>query len=213
MDVASACARRGSLLADITGDGLVDVLGFNSKLDPNFPVVTLVNTTRAVNRPPTGLSLHGTIRRPYRSHLVGHGSRMRSTPSGPPTDPDMHALRFRWTLPDGTVFSTFPWLFPNQLLPGSYQVTVTVDDYRGGSINDTFTLEVPPFKETVLLRQLPRRVALAPGSAWKIDGRLGARVGSGCRRAQATEPLANPMDYFDMGFVADPRRNTSCGFA
>ena len=202
----SSAAARGTVLADITGDGLVDVLGFNSQLVPGFTAVTLVNTTRAVNRPPTGLSLQDTFVWPYDRTWWDTDENEIDTAPFPPTDPDMHALRFRWALADGTVLSIFPWLFPSQLLPGSYRVTLTVDDYRGGSISDTFTLEVPPFKETVLL---PIYSVGEFHGAWQFVEDPTAAWGSRVWHPDAgapkrSEPLANPADYFDLGFVADP---------
>jgi hypothetical protein len=88
-------------------------------------------------------------------------------------------------------------------------VTVTASDERGGSMSDTFTLDVPPFKETVLL---PANSFGEFHGAWQhVDdptAAWGARMWHPDAGApKRTEPLANPTDYFDLGFVADPTQD------
>jgi hypothetical protein len=57
-------------------------------------------------------------------------------------------VRYRWTRPDGTVLSQCETWWPGRdLQPGTYPITVTVDDYRGGSDSDTFDLVVTPHQE------------------------------------------------------------------
>jgi hypothetical protein len=195
-------AAEQTMLADVNGDGLLDVLGYTI-FGQEFAEVTMLNTTRNQNRPPTGLTFPDRIVWPYEQPWADTDENELDVPLT--TDPDMHALQYRWTLGDGTVVSTLPFWVP-LLRPGQYQVTVTASDERGGSISDTFTLDVPPFKETVLL---PGNAFGDLRGAWqRVDDPTAA---SGARlwhpdagAPKRTEPLANPTDYFDLGFVADP---------
>jgi outer membrane protein OmpA-like peptidoglycan-associated protein len=67
-----------------------------------------------------------------------------STVSADAQDPDGDPLTYRWTAPAGAVTSPTsrqsPWTAPMQ--PGPVQVTVTVDDGRGGTATDTVTIQV-----------------------------------------------------------------------
>jgi hypothetical protein len=201
-------ATRGNspaVIADVNGDGLLDVAGY-SRNDSEFPAVTMMNTTRSTNRPPVGLDLSGTFVWPYDRTWWDTDENEIDTLPNVINDPDMHALRHTWRLADGTVLSTHKTLFPSMLLPGTYQVTLTIDDYRGASISDTFTLDVPPFKETVLL---PANSFGEFHGAWQRvedpTASWGARMWHPDAGApKLTTPLASPTDYFDLGFVADP---------
>jgi hypothetical protein len=200
-------AVRDSMLVDVNGDGLLDVLGYTI-YGREFAEVTMINTLRTPNqnRPPAGLEMGGTMVWPYDRFWWDTDENEIDT--GLVTDPDMHDIRYRWVLANGTVVSTWPWWTPN-LSPGSYQVTVTASDERGGSMSDTFTLDVPPFKETVLL---PANSFGEFHGAWQhVDdptAAWGARMWHPDAGApKRTEPLANPTDYFDLGFVADPTQD------
>lgn len=201
-------AIRGNspaVIADLNGDGLFDVAGY-SRNDAEFPPVTMMNTTRSTNGPPAGLNLSDTYVWPYDRTWWDTDENEIDTLPNVITDPDMHALRYAWKLDNGTVLSTHPTLFPSMLLPGSYRVTLTIDDYRGGSISDAFTLDVPAFKETALL---PASSFGEFHGAWQRvedpTAASGARMWHPDAGApKLTTPLANPTDYFDLGFVADP---------
>jgi hypothetical protein len=191
------------MLVDVNGDGLLDALGYNTFEGFEFAEVIMLNTTRQQNRPPAGLALPDRIVWPYERTWADTDE--NELDAGPVRDPDMHAIQYRWVLADGTVVSTTPtWAPP--LAPGTYQVTVTASDGRGGSISDTFTLDVPPFKETVLLAA---EDVFALHGAWQFvndpTASHGIRVWHPNANApKQTEPLANPVNYFDLGFLADP---------
>ena len=89
--------------------------------------------------------------------------------------------------------------------PGTYRVTVTADDFRGGSSTDSFTLTVTPFQETVLM---PGWDALFYG-AWQRVSDPTAASGSRLWHPNAgapkqVAPLANPTNFFEVQFIADP---------
>jgi outer membrane protein OmpA-like peptidoglycan-associated protein len=76
-----------------------------------------------------------------------------STVAADAQDPDGDALSYRWSAPAGT-FTTgtarqTPWTAPMQ--DGPVQVTVTVDDGKGGTASDAVTIQVikPAVKEVV----------------------------------------------------------------
>src|SRR6185436_8304020 len=74
------------------------------------------------------------------------------------------------------------------------------------SLTDSFTLIIDPFKETVLL---PAQDAVLYG-AWQVTHDPTASSyeqavhHADAGAAKVTTPLAQPTDYFEMGFVADP---------
>ena len=194
---------HNTMLADINGDGLVDALGYTI-FGFDFSQVIMLNTLNHANRPPTGLVLPDRMEWPYDRTWWDTDENEFDLPVV--TDPDMHALQYRWTLADGRVVSKSSFWAPAGLFPGQYQVTVTADDERGAIISDTFTLDIPPFKETVLL---PANSFGEFHGAWQ---RVEDPTASGGARMwhpdagapKLTTALANPTDYFDLGFVADP---------
>ncbi len=67
------------------------------------------------------------------------------------TDPDGDTLRYKWGSPTGSFGNAndrqTSWTAPGQ--PGAVPITITVDDGKGGTASDTFTVQVvaPPKKE------------------------------------------------------------------
>jgi peptidoglycan-associated lipoprotein len=76
-----------------------------------------------------------------------------STVTADAQDPDGDALSYRWSAPTGTFTNgtsrQTPWTAPMQ--EGPVQVTVTVDDGKGGTASDAVTIQVikPAVKEVV----------------------------------------------------------------
>jgi len=68
----------------------------------------MMNTRRTQNRPPTGLSLpNGSSGRTSSTRADTDENELDANFGV--SDPDMHALQYRWALADGTVVSTFPF--------------------------------------------------------------------------------------------------------
>jgi hypothetical protein len=190
------------MLADINGDGLLDILGYFYSLSPEHSAVILYNTTRSDNRPPTGLSMPDRVTWSYDQYYWDTDE--NEIDAGFPVDPDLHRLSYRWRLADGTLVSTFRGWTP-KLNPGSYQVTVTVSDGQGGSMSDTFTLDVTPYKEIVLMPGYDARVYGAWQSVADQSAAEGRRVWHPNAGApKQVDPLANPTNFFEVQFVADP---------
>ena len=193
------------LIADIDGDGLDDLLGFTriDGFNGDGEQILMLNTTRtpAQNRPPVGVTLPDAMTRSYAEQFSDEEE--RDIRPGTPSDPDLHALRYRWTLADGTIVGTGAGFFAN-LPTGTYDLTVTVDDYRGGVASDRMRLTIAPYKEAVLF--------LAGGQlhgAWQRvadeTAADGMRVWHPNQNApKLNEALANPVNYIEMKFVADP---------
>jgi hypothetical protein len=193
---------RAALIADVTGDGLNDVVGFTRKSD--FSEIIMRNTRRtpAQNQAPVGVNLPERGERHYANFFQFDDQYF--IPAGPVYDPDLHALRYRWTTGDGRVVGTTPYLYPN-LGSGTHQVTVTIDDYRGKSVSDTMEYTIFPHKEIVMHASYP----LIQGSSWQI---VTDNTAAGNQRAwnpnanapKVTSPLADPPSYIELAFIADP---------
>ena len=138
------------LAADVNGDGLLDVLGYEQyRAEPREFVMLNTRTPPSANRPPTGLIVRDRVEWPYAWHFEQEDA--AEIMAGPVTDPDLHAVRYVWTVGGRVVGRYEGWLPGPEMGPGEYEVTVTADDYRGGSISRTFTLVVTPQKENVIL--------------------------------------------------------------
>jgi outer membrane protein OmpA-like peptidoglycan-associated protein len=88
-----------------------------------------------VNQPPTV-----TVRANPREVEEGADS----TVTADAKDPDSDPLTYAWRAPDGRITGTGPrvtWTAPTGV-EGSYPVTVTVDDGRGGTASDTTNIRV-----------------------------------------------------------------------
>ena len=194
-------------LVDMNGDGLLDILGFSYYGNPSTgsgPAI-LYNTTRtpSQNRPPTGFDLPDRVTWSYdRYYWDIDENEIGGYPFA--TDPDLHRVSYRWTLADGTVVSTWPGWAP-RLDPGSYAVTVTLTDGQGGTLIDRFTLDVTPYREIVLFPGNEARVY----GAWQsvadptaADRRRVWHPNAGAPKQ--VEPLANPTNFFEVQFLADP---------
>ncbi len=194
----------GGTLADMNGDGLLDILGYDYAGPADYGPAIVYNTTRTPdeNRPPSGLSVADRVIWPYDRYYWDTDE--NEIDAGFPSDPDLHRLSYRWTLADGTVVSTWPGWAP-KLDPGTYQATVTISDGQGGTASKTFTVDVPPYQEIVLHPGYESRMY----GAWQsVDDPTAADR----RRLwhpdfgapKQVQPLANPTNFFEVQFLADP---------
>jgi hypothetical protein len=193
------------LIVDVNHDSLPDLVGFTSRYETTG---VLLNTRRAPaqNRIPTGLWTMHSEEYHWNYAEWWYAEDEAGIFTGYIADADQHAVRYTWTM-NGKVAGHYEFWGPEPgTPPGRYDVTITIDDYRGGSISDSFTLIVDPFKETVLV---PAEDATLYG-AWQIvDDPTAAGYGqrvwhpnAGAPKLQT--PLDSPKDYFEMGFIADP---------
>lgn len=190
-----------AIITDVTGDGLNDVVGFATKLD--FEPIIMRNTRRtpAENRAPVGVNLPERGERNYAAFFESDDQ--YRIPAGPVYDPDVHALRYRWTTGDGRVVGTYPYLYPN-LGTGTHQVTLTIDDYRGKSVSDRMEYTITPHKEIVMHAFDPRI-----NGSWTLvaDSTAASNTRAWNPNANApkvTTPLAVPPNYIELVFIADP---------
>ena len=119
-------------------------------------------------------------------------------------DADLHLLRFEWRDAQGALLgSNMPLRLP-RLNPGTYQLTVTAFDDRGGSASDTMTLTITPVKELVLYAFRGQTTGNW-GYVNDATAAQGLRMFNPDRgAAKVTAPVANPQDFFDLWFLADP---------
>ena len=106
--------------------------GVRGKYTPPPPVVT---PPAPSNRPPT---VRATATPPEVEE--GANSQVRADARDPDNDP----LTYAWRAPDGRITGSGPqvtWTSPTGV-EGSYPVTVTVDDGRGGTASDTANIRV-----------------------------------------------------------------------
>lgn len=191
-------------LADVNNDSLLDLVGFSS---PQAIGSVFLNTRRAPsqNRPPTGFwGFLDEMTWEYATWWYAEDE--TGFFPGYISDPDLHAIRYTWTM-EGKVSGRYEFWGPEAgTPPGRYAAALTMDDYRGGSVSDSFTVVVRPFKETVLL---PADEAVLYGAWQVVNDPAGSSYGRVVRHADAgapklQTPLASPKDYFEMGFIADP---------
>jgi hypothetical protein len=192
-----------SAIADMNNDSLPDLVGYSTTYGPSG-VFLNTRTPPSANQAPTGLFMRDEQHWGYETYWYAEDESYIF--AGYISDPDLHAIRYTWTMNGRVVSHDYGWAPDPHTLPGQYDVTVTVDDYRGASVTDAFTLIVDPFKETVLL---PAEDALLYG-AWQLSPdptasyyeQVVRHPDAGAPKKTAAE--AAPTDYFEMGFVADP---------
>ena len=119
------------IVADYDRDGLLDIILSGNKVARNV--------RNAVNRPPTVTTSDQTWN--YIDQYFGD-------PDDNPClcsltfDPDGHAVSTIWRTEAGEIISYDGWNFVRPLLAGSYRLTVTAVDWRGGEATARMTLTV-----------------------------------------------------------------------
>jgi outer membrane protein OmpA-like peptidoglycan-associated protein len=132
---------------DVTGD----TLGFQFRLGYHPGVRVYVAPAPPPPPPPPVANRPPTVTARCEPCTVEVGK--ASTVTADATDPDGDPLTYRWSAPAGTLTSptdrVTPWTAPMQ--PGPVQLTVQVDDGRGGNASANVTIQVvePARKEFV----------------------------------------------------------------
>jgi hypothetical protein len=186
------------IVADVNHDGVPDLL-----LGPSWGF--LLGERNQTNRPPiadAGPDLavsYADVFNEDEEDMVfagGDGSQ----------DPDLHLLAYEWRDADGNLLGRNQLLQVPHFLPGTYELTLTVFDGRGGSDADRMTLTVLPIREIVL--HAVRDRAQEVGNWWDVPDQTAA---SGSRKfnlnsgaPKVTMAASNPDHYFEVWFVADP---------
>jgi hypothetical protein len=188
---------NGVRVADFNRDGLPDLLVGNSF----GSVAVLLNERNSVNHPPV-VDAGPDQTFDYQAQFIEDSLFLISEAS----DPDSHALRYQWKDQSGQVLSTGRTVSLPILRPGTYTLTLTVFDMRGGSASDKVNVTIRPTKEIVLYGAFN---AEPFGSAWTTaaDGSAagGARLyNRNAGAAKVTTPLANPASFATFSFIADP---------
>jgi hypothetical protein len=176
---------------DLNADGLPDLVSNG----------VLVNERTETNRDPVphaGLDLTQS----YAAQFEEETSELDAWRS---TDPNSHELTFEWRNEAGEVLSREQYFSPRFARPGTYRFTLVAYDGYGGSATDTVTWTITPFKEVVLY---------ADGAAWRHGAWQhvsDATAAGGMRSlhpdagaAKVNTPLAEPANYIDLFFPADP---------
>ena len=185
-------------VADMNNDGLDDIVMGEG------PGVML-NSRQATNTPPT-VSAGPDLTVSYADKFNDDEENMIFL-EAKGFDADLHLLRYEWRTGDGTLLgngSDSPFLLLPQLNPGTYELTVTAFDDRGGSASDRMILTIQPIKEIVLYA-----FRNSPQGNWVTKQDSTATLGLSAHNpdraaAKVTTPLANPQDYIDIFFIADP---------
>jgi VCBS repeat protein/FG-GAP repeat protein/Big-like domain-containing protein len=190
----------GVAVADFNGDGLPDILCGASEGE----VGLLLNQRNDVNHAPVITFVGG------KAYTFSYQSQFEDwypTVYASASDPDAHALTYRWTDESGAVVSNDSGLeLAPPRRPGTYKFFVTVEDGRGGSASDALTVTIAPTKEVVLWAGDWVYTTSGP---WTIVADATAAGGTRVYNVNANQPkvaapLANPATYADIPFVADP---------
>ena len=189
---AFAVESFGMLALDWNRDGLIDVVTSGR---------VILNERRNVNRAPVADA--GPDRTyTYREHLPA------SVYAGASYDPDLHRLTYDWRDASGTPLvidedRVYGYFAPRA--PGTHVFTLTVRDGRGGEDTDTVSITILPEPEIVIHAAVSGQTS---GRWTRVNDSTAA---SGSRlyypnagAAKSSAPAAEPADYVDIYFAADP---------
>jgi hypothetical protein len=198
------------LVADVTGDGLPDVL-----VPGSGEIHVLVNERNGTNRPPVVVAepLQRTV---DLTELAGTQGCL-TLPFTPPVDPDQHALFIEFEVrspadaPAYVYPNAFIWAATEVTLcvPGSGTQTVlmTARDGRGGEVSGTFAVVTVTAPKEIVLHVDRARIE---GSGWVHVGdgtaAAGVRVYDQSMDAAKVQAPRWPTPFVAIDFVADPAR-------
>ena len=196
-----AYSIRDIHVIDFNRDGLPDLGGPYA----DGAIQVLINDRRDTNRAPV-LDLTNDFTIAYSRQFGDAEFDLFAEAS----DPDLHGLTFKWTMPDGSTVDTgtFPGMTLRPMSPGQHRFTVEASDGRGATATDTVVVTVTNEKEINLHVGSDSSITFATGNWSAVDdasaasGRALRDVNNGA--AKVTTPLANPASYSEVSFVADP---------
>jgi hypothetical protein len=118
-------------------------------------------------------------------------------------DPDLDPLSYMWLDNDRTIGNRSA-LYVN-MAPGTHTITLVVRDNAGAESRDTATITIRPYEEIVM----HPAYMTGPNGAWSFTEDATAADGvmlwhPNANAAKLASPLANPANYFDVWFPADP---------
>jgi len=186
-----------AIAADIDRDGLTDV--FIGTYD--YTAMAVFNrTAEPPNAAPIAKVWPHDITLPFVSQFDEEGLTLSANKS---YDPNLDLLSYSW-LEGEQVIGSGATLWLN-LPPGTHVVTLVVRDNAGAASRDTSTVTITPYEEVVFH---PAYMTVGNG-AWTYgeDSTAADRammLHPNANAAKLEAPLANPTNYFDVGFPADP---------
>jgi hypothetical protein len=188
------------VVVDFNRDGLLDVAGVMD-MRQNFWVA--MNRRTTVNRPPVAV-IQDEFEVNY-TYFYDSDTEEGGVDGGRFSfDPDFHAIFWQWRDQTGRDLGQSAIMF-SKFETGTHTATATLRDMRGGMTTHDVDVIVQPFEEMVLLPGFESSLHGAWQSVEDVTAADSRRLWHPDAGApKRTVALANPTDYFEMSFVADP---------
>jgi hypothetical protein len=190
-------AFTDAVAADIDRDGLVDL--FIGTFD--YTAMALYNRrVEPPNSAPIAKVWPHTATVSFVSQFDEEGFTLMANKS---YDPDIDPISYTW-LENDRVLGLHNVLDVD-LAAGTHVITLVVRDNSGAESRDTATITITPYQEIVA-----HTVSFGtPHGAWRYTEDTTAAEGAtlwhpNANAAKLAQPLANPVNYVDIGFAADP---------
>jgi hypothetical protein len=207
---AFAFAPGELLIADVTGDGLPDLLAPDAN-----GIHVLVNRRTETNRAPVITPSAADITIDYFRLKEQYGEVRFQVDA---SDRDQHGLWVEWSVrgPGSEPVNVFPTELVGTLstattfleTPGTYEIFLTVNDQRGGVATAKVAVITVVLSKDIVLHMAPPWNALTWGR-WSIVNDPSAASGvrahdENLGAPKVTAPAAQPAGWVEHGFLADP---------
>jgi hypothetical protein len=186
-----------ALAADIDRDGLTDLFIGTS----DYTAMALYNRrVEPRNSAPIARAWPHTMTLPFTAQFEEEGFTLMANKS---FDPDIDPISITW-LEQDRVLGTHTVLDVD-LAPGTHVITLVVRDNAGAESRDTATITITPYQEIVV-----HTAGIgSPHGAWQFTEDSTAADGTtvwhpNANAAKVAQPLANPVNYVDIGIPVDP---------
>ena len=188
---------NSALAADMDGDGLKDLV-INTYF---YTAMAVYNrTVEPPNAAPIAKVWPKTLSIPFVAQFDEVGFSIEGTKS---YDPNSDTLSYTWFENERAIGNG--WTLWANFAPGTHVVTLVVRDNAGAESRDTATITITPYEEIVAY---PGFMANPTGAwTWGSDATAAAEATMwhpNANGAKLAGPLANPANYFDLWFPADP---------